>query len=159
MKCWDETNQRHWVKAAVGNLILQCQDWVRIPWLPRMVTAVTALPAPTDVSPATGGEASPGRGHQDGKMHLQKWNLMEFWLRSAEQTYLSRWPAFSSGPLKFYEFQTTSKAANEHSGHGFDFTHTIFYPSIFLTHIILKLFSVTFIILSFIRISLLGMKR
>lgn len=67
--------------------------------------------------------------------------------------------SFASGPLKISEFKTTNKAANEHAGHGFDFTHTIFYPSIFLTHITLKLFGVTFIIASFIRISLLGKKK
>lgn len=35
------------------------------------------------------GEASPGRGHQDD-LPLEKLNLMEFLLRSAEQTYLGQ---------------------------------------------------------------------
>lgn len=61
--------------------------------------------------------------------------------------------------LKIYVFKTTSKAADEHSGHGFDFIHTIFYPGIFLTHITLRMFSVMFILESFFGIFLLGMKR
>lgn len=61
--------------------------------------------------------------------------------------------------LKMYVFKTTSKAAEEHSGHGFDFIHTIFYPGVFLTHIRLRMFSVMFIIASFVGIFLLGMKR
>lgn len=33
-----ETNQSGWVKPAVTSLILQCQYWVRVPWLPRTST-------------------------------------------------------------------------------------------------------------------------
>ena len=61
--------------------------------------------------------------------------------------------------LKIYVFKTSSKAADGDSGHSFDFIHAIFYPGTFLTHITLRMFSIMFIIVSFIRIFLSGMKR
>lgn len=61
--------------------------------------------------------------------------------------------------LKIHVFKAASKAADEHFGQLFDFLQGIFYPDIFLTHIILRMFSIMFIRVSFIGIFLLGMKR
>lgn len=104
------------------------------------------------------GETSPGRGHQDD-LPLEKWHLKEFWLKRADQTYLTNDQPFL---VVFWRFMNSKPQAKQPMNI-LDMVLTLptlfSYPNIFLTHIILKLFSVTFIIASFIRISLLGMKR
>lgn len=79
----------------------------RGPLTTQNVTAVTAAQHPWMwVQPL--GEPSPGKGQQNN-LPLEKWNLKEFWLKRAHQTYWANDQLFLVVPFRFMNSKQQAK--------------------------------------------------